>query len=183
MKKRSIGTIVAAVFLAGLAPGAFAAPQDQAVTIKQVEPFPYCAISHQGPYSDMGTVIGDLVGAMEAQGLLVRIRGPLVGVYYNSPADTMAKDLSWEAGFVVVAQTTTRPPLMLKNWEYQTVAAAMYVGPYEKIGGAIGKIMAFIGAQGYQADGPILERYLDEKPETVKPEDLRTEIWVPCKKK
>ena len=36
--------------------------QDLAVTIKEVEPFPYCAIAHKGPYTDMGTVIGDLVG-------------------------------------------------------------------------------------------------------------------------
>ena len=160
-----------------------AAAQDLAVTIKEVEPFPYCAIAHKGPYTDMGTVIGDLVGAMEAQGLLVRIRGPLVGVYYNSPADTAPEDLSWDAGFVVVAQTTTRPPLMLKNWDYRTVAAALHVGPYEDSGAAIGKIMAFIAAQGYETDGPVLERYLDERPEAVKPEELRTEIWVPCRKK
>ncbi len=171
------------MLLTGLAPGAFAAPRDLAVTIKQVEPFPYCAISHRGPYTDMTAVIGDLVDAMEAQGLLVRIRGPLVGIYYNSPADTPPEELSWEAGFVVEAQTTTRPPLMLKTWEYETVAAATYVGPYEEIGPAIGKIMASIAARGYEAEGPVLERYLDEKPETVKPEELRTEIWVPCRKK
>ena len=42
---------------------------------------------------------------------------------------------------------------------------------------------ATAGAGAPNADGPILERYLDEKPETVKPEELRTEVWVPCKKK
>ena len=183
MKGRSVGTVVAAVFLAGLTSGAFAAPQDLAVTVKEVEPFPYCAIAHTGPYTDMANVIGELVGAMEGQGLLVRIRGPLVGVYYNSPVDTAPEDLSWEAGFVVEAQTTTRPPLMLKNWEHKTVAAATHVGPYEEGGAAVAKIMAWLAARGYEADGPVLERYLDAKPETVKPQDLRTEIWVPCRKR
>jgi effector-binding domain-containing protein len=183
MKQRSVGTICAAVLLAGLASGAFAAPRDLTVAIKQVEPFPYCAISHKGPYADMTTVIGDLVGAMEAQGLLARIRGPLVGVYYNSPGDTAPGDLSWEAGFIVEAQTTARPPLMIKVWDHRTVAAATHVGPYEEGGAAIEKIMTWLTAQGYEADGPILERYLDRDPQAVKPEELRTEIWVPCRKK
>ncbi|HMA53664.1 MAG TPA: GyrI-like domain-containing protein [Acidobacteriota bacterium] len=183
MKRISVGTIVAATLLAGLASGALAAPQDLTVTIKEVKPFPYCAISHKGPYTDMGTVIGELVGAMQAQGLFARIRGPMIGVYFNSPAATPPEELSWEAGFIVEAQTTTRPPLMKKDWAYRTVAAAVSVGPYEKSGAAIGTIMAWIAAQGYEADGPVLERYLDQNPESVKPEELRTEIWIPCRKR
>lgn len=183
MKLRSVGTLVAAVFFASLTSGVFAAPQDLEVTIKEVEPFPYCAIAHTGPYADMEDVIGDLVGAMEGQGLLVRITGPLVGVYYNSPGNISPEELSWEAGFVVQAQTTTRPPLMVKVWDHPTVAAAMHVGPYEDGGAAIGKIMTWLTAHGYEADGPVLERYLDPDPKAVKPEDLRTEIWVPCRKK
>jgi effector-binding domain-containing protein len=35
---------------------------------------------------------------------------------------------------------------------------------------------------GYVADGPLLERYLNN-PMQVKPEELRTEIWIPCAKK
>lgn len=183
MKRISVGTVVAATLLAGLASGALAAPQDLAVTVKEVAPFPYCAIAHKGPYADMESVVGELVGAMEAQGLLVRIRGPLVGVYYNSPGDTAPEDLSWEAGFVVEAQTTTRPPLFIKAWDHRTVAAATHVGPYDKLGAAIGEIMAWLAAQGYEVDGPVLERYLDRDPKAVKPEELRTEIWVPCRKK
>ncbi|MGZ5499085.1 MAG: GyrI-like domain-containing protein [Candidatus Aminicenantales bacterium] len=160
-----------------------AAAQDLAVTIKEVEPFPYCAIAHKGPYTDMGTVIGELIGAMQAQGVFPQVRGPMVGIYNNSPADVKPEDLSWEAGFIVTAQATAQPPLMKKSWDYRTVAAALHVGPYEDSGAAIGKIMAFIAAQGYEADGPILERYLDRNPEAVKPEELRTEIWVPCRKK
>jgi AraC family transcriptional regulator len=155
------------------------AAQDLDIAVKTVEPFPYCAISHRGPFSDMPSVVKELVGAMEAQGLLVRIRGPLVGVYYSSPAETKPEDLSWEAGFVVEAQTTTRPPLMLKSWEHRTVAAALYTGPYEGLGRALDGIMAWLGARGYGVDGPVLERYLDQDPSAVPPDKLRTEIWVP----
>ena len=169
--------------LAVLALAAAAAAQDLAVTIKTVEPFPYCAIDHKGPFTDMGEVIGKLMGAMQAQGLLPEIRGPMVGVYHNSPGDTAPGDLSWEMGFVIMAQSTMQPPLVRRVWEHRTVAAATHVGPYEKTGEAIEKIMAWLDAQGYEATGPVLERYLDQNPAAVKPESLKTEIWVPCKKK
>jgi AraC family transcriptional regulator len=150
------------------------------IAIKTVEPFPYLAIAHQGPYTDIGTVIGQVVGAMQAQGLFPQIRGPLVGVYYNSPGSVTPQQLSWEAGFIVTSQTTCDPPLMKKVWEHRTVAAALYVGPYDGAGAAVGKIMSWIGANGYVVTGPVLERYLDQSPSAVDPAKLRTEIWVPC---
>jgi AraC family transcriptional regulator len=159
------------------------AAQDIAVTVKYVEPFPYCAIAHKGPYTDMTAVIGGLIGAMQAQGLFPQIRGPMVGIYYNSPADSKPEDLSWEVGFIVTAQATTQPPLLKKTWDHRTVAVAMHVGPYEKIGESLDKITAWMTAQGYAVDGPFLERYLDQNPMAVKPEELRTEVWIPCKKK
>jgi len=72
------------------------ATQDLAVTVKDIEPFPYCAIAHEGPCTDMAAVIGELVGAMQAQGLFPQVRGPMVGVYYNSPADAKPEELRTE---------------------------------------------------------------------------------------
>ena len=182
MTKTSSLTLVAGILaLAGLA--AAAAPQEPAISIKQVEPFPYLAIPHKGPYTDMGAVIGQVVGAMQAQGLFAQIRGPLVGVYYNSPGAVAPQDLSWEVGFIVTSQTTAEVPLLKKTWDYKTVAAALYVGPYDGVGAAIGKIMSWISANGYVATGPVLERYFDQNPSSVAPDKLRTEIWIPCTKR
>lgn len=177
------GRILLAALVAAAGFAAAAAAQELEVTIKEVEPFPYLAIAHTGPYTDMGLVIGQVVGAMQAQGLFPQIRGPLVGVYYDSPATTRPQDLSWEVGFIVTAQTTAEVPLIKKTWEYRTVAAALYVGPYDGAGAAIAKIMARLSALGYQAAGPILERYLDADPSAVDPSKLRTEIWIPCQKR
>ena len=188
MKKgRSFRVVLSAAILLGLSPSwglsLFAAGTAQDVTVKDVEPFPYCAVSHKGPYTDMTAVIGELVGAMQTQGLFPQVRGPMVGVYYNWPGDTKPEDLSWEAGFAIAAQATPELPLVKKIWEHKTVAVALHVGPYDKGGTTVDKIMAWIAAHGYEVSGPILERYLDMNPMAVKPEDLRTEIWVPCKKK
>jgi effector-binding domain-containing protein len=173
--------VFSAAILSGLALAATGAAQD--VTVKNVEPFPYCAIVHKGPYSDMTAVTGELIGAMQTQGLFPQLRGSMVGVYYNWPGDTKPEDLSWEAGFAITAQATPQLPLVKKVWESRTVAVALHVGPYDKGGATVDKIMAWMAAQGYEAAGPVLERYLDMNPMAVKPEDLRTEIWVPCKKK
>lgn len=186
MSRTSMGPALATAILAGsLLAGAAAlfsngAAQDLAVSVKDVQPFTYCAIAHKGPYSDMTSVIGELVGGMQAQGLFPQIRGPMVGVYYNWPGDTKPEDLSWEAGFVISAQASPAPPLVKKVWEHKTVAISVHVGPYDKAGLAIEKMMAWLAAEGYQAGGPVLERYLDRNPMAVKPEELRTEIWIPC---
>lgn len=186
MKKGMALTLLSGAFISALALATNPAPgavQDVAVTVKDVEPFPYCAISHKGPYTDMAAVIGQLVGAMQAQGLFPQVRGPMVGVYYNSPAEVKPEELSWEAGFIITAQASPQPPLAKKNWEYKTVATALHVGPYAKGGETVVKVMDWLAANGYEAAGPVLERYLDMNPMAVKPEDLRTEIWVPCQKK
>jgi AraC family transcriptional regulator len=159
------------------------AGQDLEITIKDVAPFPYVAVAHKGPFTDMGTVVGELVGAMTAQGLFPQVRGPMIGLYHNSPADTKPEDLSWEAGFIVTAQATAQPPLAKKAWEHRTVAAALHVGPYGEAGKAVEKIASWLAAQGYEIAGPVLERYLDQNPSAVKPEELRTEIWIPCRKR
>jgi AraC family transcriptional regulator len=120
---------------------------------------------------------------MQAQGLFPQVRGPMIGIYFNSPADTKPEDLAWEAGFIVTAQATAQPPLAKKVWEHPTVAVAMHRGPYADVGRTIAKMMAWLAANGYRPDGPFLERYLDQNPMGVKPEDLRTEIWIPVAKR
>jgi predicted transcriptional regulator YdeE len=45
------------------------------------------------------------------------------------------------------------------------------------------KILDWMDANGYVQAGPIMERYLDMNPSELKPEDLKTEIWIPVEKK
>jgi effector-binding domain-containing protein len=170
--------LIGASFLSGVAPSVGA--QDLAVTVKDVQPFPYCAISHQGPYTDMAAVVGRLVGAVQTQGLFPQVRGPMIGVYFNSPAEAAPKDLVWQAGFIVTAQASPQPPLVKKVWEYRTVAVALHRGPYAEGGRTVAAMMAWLVANGYQPAGPVLERYLDRDPAGIRPEELRTEIWIPC---
>jgi effector-binding domain-containing protein len=149
--------------------------------IKEIEPFAYCALEHTGPLSDIGAVIGRLIEEMQGQNVFSAIRGPMVGVY---PLDAMTanpEDLAWEVGFIVTAQAEPLAPLVKKVWDFPTVAAIVHVGPYQNVGGTIERLMAWMKDQGCVAGGPLMERYLNN-PMQVKPEELRTEIWIPCDK-
>ncbi len=156
--------------------------QDEAVPVlKEIEPFAYCAIEHTGPLSEVSAVVGQLIEEMQGQNLFSAIQGPMVGIYPLESMSMDSADLSWELGFIVTAQAEPQAPLIKKVWEYPTVAAVIHAGPYEKVGATIDKLMAWMKAEGCVAEGPLLERYLNN-PMQVKPEELRTEIWIPCRK-
>ncbi|MEN6311045.1 MAG: GyrI-like domain-containing protein [Acidobacteriota bacterium] len=170
-------------------PGAIAAPAQIASTkspepfasVKKVEPFTYCCIAHKGPLTDVGTVIGQFMQAMQAQGLFAGIRGPMVGVYYNSPGEVKPEELSWEVGFTMAPEAAPKAPIEKKEWKYLTVAAAVHAGPYANIGETYQRLGEWIKSRGYKVCGPTLDRYLNN-PMQVKPEELRTEIWIPVEK-
>jgi AraC family transcriptional regulator len=184
MKKVTIQW-TAAIWIAAAIIGSASAQQPEATTSVKVrdkiEPFYYACLTHRGPIEDMQNVIGTLMTNMQAQNLLPPM-GPLVGIFYTSPGLTKAEDMQWELGFPVTAQALVQKPLELKKWGYTTAAVCLHVGPYDKSVETINKIMEWINTNGYTAEGPVMEQYLDMDPSSVRPDKLKTEIWVPCKK-
>jgi effector-binding domain-containing protein len=179
MARKVIMAIGILAALAGVGQGL----QDETTpSLKDVEPFAYCVIAHTGSLSDMSNVIGRLILEMQGQNLFSAIQGPMVGIYPLAPMPADSADLSWEVGFIVTAQAAPQAPLIKRGWNHPTVASVVHVGPYATLGETIDKLMAWMKVGGCVADGPLLERYLNN-PMQVKPEELRTEIWIPCKKK
>jgi effector-binding domain-containing protein len=154
--------------------------QTQAVTLQPVEPFVYFCIHHKGPFTQVEEVIGKLMQEAGLQNIIPA--GALMGVYYNNPAEVKPEDLEWEMGFPVTAQALVQPPLERKEWNFALVATFLHKGSYETTGETVRKILDWMESNGYIQAGPILERYLDMNPSEVKPEDLKTEIWIPVKK-
>jgi effector-binding domain-containing protein len=150
------------------------------ITILDVTPFAYVSIPHKGPISDMGQVVGLLIQAMQNQRLFPPT-GPMMGVYYSAPSGA-AGDMIWELGFPVTSQASPLKPLEKKRWIYTTVASTLHVGPYNETAKLIPVVMSWLTANGYVPAGPVAERYLDMDPSRVKPADLKTELWVPCRK-
>jgi effector-binding domain-containing protein len=149
------------------------------ISVKEVVPFTYCAIFHQGPFTEIESVIQRLMTEIHTQGIIPQ--GPMIGVYYNSPEEVKPDELKWEIGFPVAKETNTKEPLELKEWNFTLVISAMHIGPYEKIAEIYPKIFEWMKKNNYRIIGPIMERYFDD-PSTVKPEELRAEVWIPCEK-
>ena len=154
--------------------------ETMAISVKEVSPFVYCCIPHTGPFTEIEKIIGQLMPAMQSQN--VAPAGPMIGIFYNSPEEVKPEELQWEIGFPVTAQVQVLAPLEKKIWEYKTVVSAIHIGPYENTGETIAKMMEWMNAEGLAMIGPLMERYLTMPTPGTKPEDMKTEIWIPCKK-
>jgi effector-binding domain-containing protein len=107
----------------------------------------------------------------------------MIGVYYSDPQAVAPEDMEWEIGFPCSAQVSPIKPLEKKIWEFELVASAIHTGPYENAGETYLKIFEWMEANGYEAVGPMLEKYLSMPTPDTDPETLRAELWVPVQKK
>ena len=153
----------------------------QEIQIKQIVPFAYAYLECSGTYRQIPEKIGMFMQEFFKQKL--QPMGEFFGLYLNSPQQVKEEELKWQVGFSVAREAAVASPLEKGEFTHTQVAVCLYVGPYENVGSAYGRIFEFIENNGYEAAGPIMEKYLDQNPQAVKPSDLRTEINVPVKKK
>ncbi len=156
-------------------------PKEESISLKEVSPFVYCYIPYKGPYTEIENVIGQLMQTSQSQNIFPG--GPLIGIYYNSPEVVKPEDLEWEIGFPITPQATPMAPLEKKQWAFPQVVTASHVGSYEQIGETIAKIFEWMKENNLEQTGPLLERYLTMPTSETKPEDLKTEVWIPCQEK
>jgi AraC family transcriptional regulator len=148
--------------------------------VREVPAFAYFCLHHKGPIADIQSVIGQLFQTMKDQNLYPM--GPMMGIYFTDPDSTKPEEMEWEMGFPVTKQAMVQAPLEKKEWTYTKVVTATYMGPYEDIHRIYDKLLPWMDKNGYVMDGPVMEKYLNN-PSQVKPEELKTEIWIPCRKK
>jgi len=170
-------TILAFVFITVLA----VLLQAQEITIQNSAPFTYAYMECKGSYAQIPDKVNEFMGIFFKQGLMPL--GSFFGMYLNSPGEIKEEELQWRLGFPVAGDAAVAAPLQKGECAFSKVAVYPYVGPYDKSSESYAKIMEFIDQNGYQMAGPIIERYLDMDPMSVKPEALRTEIIVPVEKK
>jgi effector-binding domain-containing protein len=184
--KRAIGLTLAGAAIACLALGA--GQTTVRVTILEMEPFSYASLSHSGPYDAIPEVVGRLLQSLQEQ--TIAPTGPVMVIFHNDPGNAAPSELSWEVGFPVaeVASLTyhesdepnTEIPLKMNQWTYTRVAVSLHSGSYESTQDTITAMMEWIKENGYEADGPVVERYTDMD-DAGNVQDLKVEIWIPLK--
>ena len=153
----------------------------QEIQIKGIAPFSYAYLECSGSYQQIPAKIGTFMGEFFKQKLWPA--GQFFGLYLNSPLQVKEEELKWQLGFPVVKDAAVAAPLKKGEFSHTRIAVYLYVGPYENVGSAYGKIGEYIDKNGYKISGPSMEKYLDQNPQAVKPAELRTEINIPIEKK
>jgi AraC family transcriptional regulator len=187
-------TVAAVVAVASWAQSAGTAPaapadttaaqkeQPPAVELKVDTAFAYCALEMTGNYDQHQAAFEKLYQEAMKQGIY---GGMPFGIYWNSPANTPVEKLLWDVGFALPPGNAPKPPLTLKKWEFTTMVSLKYRGVFggEEMGQTYGRLYQWIGENGYQPAGPLMEVYLN----TPSPDEKgvlygAVEIIVPVQK-
>lgn len=149
------------------------------VEIKTTEFQTVAFLPMHGAYAQIPEAFARLYGWIARHGL--RASGMPSSVYLTDPATVPESAAAWEVRAPVEGNPAEAEPdasgVGIKRVAPNLVAAAMYRGPYEKIGPAYGEIAAWIPAHGYHVNGPPEEIYFSEP--STPPEDTLTEIEFP----
>ncbi len=180
--KKTISVLGLALFLISIAASAALntqekAPEKEFASVKEVSPFSYCCIPHKGPFTEIEGVVMQMMKAIQEQ--KIAPAGPMIGIFYNSPDMVKPEELQWEMGFPVSAQVEVKAPLEKKEWKFTSVVSAIHKGPYEEAGKTVSKMFEWMQANKLTPAGPVMERYLTMPTPDTKPEDLRSELWIP----
>lgn len=173
MKKTLLALVILSLWICSL--------HAQEIVIQDTTPFTYVYLECKGSYEQVPAKIGEFMPEFFKQNLMPA--GNFFGMYLNAPGQVKEEELLWRLGFPVASDAAVAAPLQKGECQATKIAVYLYVGPYEKIGDAYGKMAAFIEQSGYKMAGPTIEKYLDMDPTAVKPEELRTEINIPVEKK
>jgi AraC family transcriptional regulator len=168
-----LATLGAAALVAGASwaqdecsvPVAQADTTGRGVVVPQVElktdtAFAYCAVEMTGSYDQHEAAFTKLFEEAMNQGIY---GGMPFGVYWNSPASTPIEQLKWDVGFTLPPGAAPKPPLAIKKWEFTTTASLEYRGVFggTEMDQAYGRIFKWIGENGYQPAGPMMEVFLN----------------------
>jgi effector-binding domain-containing protein len=121
---------------------------------------------------ELGKAYGEIMGLLGGQG--VQPAGAPFAIYYNMDMN----DLDVEMGFPVASPFRAGGRVKPGTIPGGRTAVSVHKGSYETMEKAYNDIAAFIAKEKAVARGLCYEVYLND-PQTVKPDDLLTEINFP----
>jgi effector-binding domain-containing protein len=151
--------------------------------IKETTPLRILSKREKGTYdATIGKLIGELMKVIhlpENQRNFVKIAGPFMTIYHDEGHIEENADI--EVAIPITGKVSVEDPgIEIRNMKPTKVASLIHKGSYETIGEGYRKILSYIQNRGLEINGPIMDLYLND-PNTVKPDDIITEIQVPIK--
>lgn len=156
------------------------------VRIENLEPIRVYAARHVGPYDESGKAWETLMSF--AYPLKIREKKHLLGkdskmfgVSYDDPGIVDADKLRYDACISADDEVRLPPGIEAKEIAGGLYAIFLHKGSYDGLSETYDAIFASWIKDNNVAlrDVPIVERYLNKDPRRTKPENLRTEIYIP----
>jgi AraC family transcriptional regulator len=149
------------------------------VEVREVPPTRIVFLRHVGPYSEVGATWMRLMSWAGMQGLL----GPgmrMLGVVHDAPEITPPDKLRYDAAVAVSRPVQPQGEFGVMELAGGRYAVTTHRGPYETLSHTYHRLFgAWLPDSGHELrDTPAFEEYLNS-PQTAKPEDLLTRIWLP----
>jgi AraC family transcriptional regulator len=149
--------------------------QVQDVTVRRLDTRHVAAVRHVGPYDQVGAAWQTLMAWAGPQRLFSTL-----GIVVDDPEETPPEDCRYDAAVVLSRDITPPDPIRIIDVEGGEFAVTLHVGPYTGLGACYAALCGgWLPASGREPrDAPSIEFYLNA-PGFTRPEELRTEIWLP----
>lgn len=151
--------------------------QEYEVVARELAEQPIVSIRERHPQAQipvfLGWAFGDLFSHLKLLG--VDPAGAPFVIYHALGPD----DIDAEVCVPVTQPVTASGRTQMRVLPAMTVAHTLHVGPYEELEAAYAAVNAWITRQGFEAAGPIQERYLNGPGEAATPADYQTELEIP----
>jgi DNA gyrase inhibitor GyrI len=133
--------------------------EDDAIEVKEMKPFTYCALEMKGSYEQEAAAFQTLFAEAGKQG--IALNAVPFGIYWSDPDSAAVEDLEWEIGFAVPAGQKVADPLRKKEWGFDFVASTVYEGSFSEdaMTEVYGNVYRWIDEHGYVPAGPAMEKY------------------------
>lgn len=151
------------------------------VTIREEPPRRMAAMTHRGPYPEIGEAFEKASTIIGARGLFPQVRG-MLGVYHDDPSAVPPADLRSHAGFELADEVAIPEGVEEVTLEGGRAAVLCFKGHYSGLPAAYDYLFGeWLSQSGEEPrDAPTYEVYLNSPMDTA-PDDLLTEICVPLK--
>ena len=149
------------------------------VAIKKLAAMRVAFMRHVGPYTQVGETWNRLCGWAGPRGIL----GPhskMLGLSHDDPDVTPPDKLRYDACVTVGANVEAEGEIGIQEIPDGEYAMTLHEGPYENLGGTYAALCGqWLPQSGRELrSAPAIEVYLNS-PFDTKPDDLRTEVYLP----
>ena len=153
------------------------------IELEQLPRLRLAAITHVGPYNQIGQAFEKLGAIAGRAGLFAHPGAMMLATYDDDPDGKPAEELRSHAG-ISIPENVPLPDGVEEHYiAGGTYARYSHIGPYEALGDVWSRFMGeALPASGHMiADGPALEIYRSDMRTTPK-EKLRTDLLVPVRR-